>query len=261
MQKQTILIVDDEPNVVDTLVVFFARKGYETFKANSAEAALGILESFKIDLIFLDLLLPGMMDGSEAARIIKKKYPCTKIIVVTGFPEESKKLDYEGILDGIFIKPVGVNELYTKLIDVLAHREISILDAKQQQGIKARVLVIKAKILFLEPSFEIAKILRDYLKRLSSQGEYYEIEVARTQEELEAQLASFRPELLFINTACFPAEGKDFLNAATKPPNEIFRYDLVSLGEKGEPVLEHFSGIIQRACLKKGLIDLQWKEI
>ena len=111
---------------------------FSIFEAESAERALSILEKEHIDLVLLDIRM-SRMQGSEAAHIIKVKYPNTKIIVITAYPEEGKKLSAENILDGLFIKPVGIQNLYAKLMDVLAVHETSLLNLQHKQGIRARL--------------------------------------------------------------------------------------------------------------------------
>ena len=67
-----ILIVDDEKNLTTALDSFFQSKGHEIYIANSGESALEFLKKEKVDLVLLDLTMPGV-DGIEVAKTVKKK--------------------------------------------------------------------------------------------------------------------------------------------------------------------------------------------
>ncbi|MEW6101866.1 MAG: response regulator [Candidatus Omnitrophota bacterium] len=112
-----ILVVDDEPDVGDFLKRYLSLRSFKVETAFSAEQALKLLEKENVDIILLDLIMHGM-SGMEAAKIIREKFPSVKIIVITGCPSEAENLKAQVRLDGIFIKPVGIQELYIKLTQV-----------------------------------------------------------------------------------------------------------------------------------------------
>lgn len=114
-KKMNILVIDDEPEIADTLKRCLSVRGYEVDRAFSGEDALRIIADKRIDLVVLDIMMHGIR-GTSVAKIIKDKYPDTKIIVVTAYPEEGKKLSEEVQLEGLFIKPFGLQEFYNKLL-------------------------------------------------------------------------------------------------------------------------------------------------
>ena len=69
-----LLIVDDEPDVLNMLVDFFSNEPYDVFSAATAEDALDILERENIDVVITDELMPGM-SGSELISIVRKTFP------------------------------------------------------------------------------------------------------------------------------------------------------------------------------------------
>ena len=70
MNKKTILVVDDEEDILELVRFNLAREGYTVLSAPSGEAAWRIIGKTQVDLLILDLMLPGM-DGLELTRRIK----------------------------------------------------------------------------------------------------------------------------------------------------------------------------------------------
>ena len=112
-------MVDDEPEIADTLKRCLSVRGYEVARAFSGEEALRTIADEKIDLVILDIMMHGIR-GTDVAKIIKDKYPQTKIIVVTAYPDEGNRLSQEVHLEGLFIKPFGVQDFYNKLLALSA---------------------------------------------------------------------------------------------------------------------------------------------
>ncbi|MBW2164395.1 MAG: response regulator [Deltaproteobacteria bacterium] len=84
MSEKKILVVDDEENIRDVFEQAFSRAGYMVRLAESAEEALEILKDDKIQVMFLDLNLPGM-NGVELCKQIRKDLPIAIIHAVTGY--------------------------------------------------------------------------------------------------------------------------------------------------------------------------------
>ena len=80
----TILIVDDEPNIVIPLQFLMEQNGHSTLVAQSGEEALEIISKEKPDLVLLDIMLPGV-DGFEVCEIIRlnPEWRNTRIIFLT----------------------------------------------------------------------------------------------------------------------------------------------------------------------------------
>ncbi len=81
--KEKILIVDDEKGILETLSEILQDEGYETFISEDAEHGLDILEKESIDLVFLDVWLPGI-SGIDAIKYIKEKYGDIPVIMISG---------------------------------------------------------------------------------------------------------------------------------------------------------------------------------
>jgi len=82
-----VLVVDDDPAIVEMLSSIIAGKGFKTVGVGSGERALEEMEKQHFDLIFLDLVLPGM-SGVEALSAIKEKDKKTVVVIVTGYGDD-----------------------------------------------------------------------------------------------------------------------------------------------------------------------------
>ncbi len=81
--KEKILIVDDEIGILETLSGILEDEGYITIQSENAEQAFGILDKENIDLIFLDVWLPGI-SGIEAIKRIKENHSDIPVIMISG---------------------------------------------------------------------------------------------------------------------------------------------------------------------------------
>lgn len=81
-----ILIVDDDPNIVDYLITLFADNGYETCSAGSTREAFEVAKKERPDLITLDLEMPGEWGPRFYRKMSEvKELKNTPVIVITGF--------------------------------------------------------------------------------------------------------------------------------------------------------------------------------
>lgn len=79
-----ILIIDDEAVLQDVLTSLIRKEGHNTFSARTGEDGLTILDREEIDLVVLDLMLPGM-SGQEVLKQIRKTWPDVVVVVITAF--------------------------------------------------------------------------------------------------------------------------------------------------------------------------------
>ena len=80
---RSILIVDDEPAVTETLSIIFSRNGYQVRAAHSAEEAIEIIATWDPDLAILDVMLPGM-NGIDLAVVLRDNRPACRLILFSG---------------------------------------------------------------------------------------------------------------------------------------------------------------------------------
>jgi len=82
--RYTILIVDDEPGILNSLLRLFRKEGYRLLTASDGQAGLDIMAQEPVDLVISDQRMPGM-SGVEFLRKVKEKYPDTIRIVLSGY--------------------------------------------------------------------------------------------------------------------------------------------------------------------------------
>jgi len=122
--KNTILICDDEPDIVSLVKKFLELDNYSTLTCSNGKEALKLLEekSEEIILILCDIMMPGGLSGYEVLRNIKSKdsYKDIKVILFTvkSFKEDIEKGKQLGA-DGYVTKPFSGNELRSYIKDIL----------------------------------------------------------------------------------------------------------------------------------------------
>lgn len=93
-QGESIILVDDEVDLLDVTLTILTSLGYKVLAAESPEAALAILASHeKIDLLFSDVILPGDVDGMELVVEARKVQPGLKSLLTSGFTADVKARD------------------------------------------------------------------------------------------------------------------------------------------------------------------------
>jgi DNA-binding response OmpR family regulator len=115
-----VLVVDDEPTIVEIVARYMERAGYETYEAADGPEALRLAELHRPDLVVLDLMLPGI-DGIEVMRQLHARPgPHVAVILLTARGEESDRL--VGLRDGAddyVVKPFSPAELVARVDAVL----------------------------------------------------------------------------------------------------------------------------------------------
>jgi two-component system OmpR family response regulator len=79
----TILVVDDEPSIRSLLSRFLTKAGYRVSESTDGRDALEQLRQSKVDLLILDIVMPGM-DGLEVLRALRRDVAGLKVIVMSG---------------------------------------------------------------------------------------------------------------------------------------------------------------------------------
>ena len=127
--KQKILIVDDDNNIAELISLYLTKECYETMIVNDGEEALKVFDTFKPQLILLDLMLPGI-DGYQVCREIRARSN-TPIIMLSAKGEVfDKVLGLELGADDYLPKPFNDRELVARIRAILRRSHWS----EQQQN-------------------------------------------------------------------------------------------------------------------------------
>jgi CheY-like chemotaxis protein len=79
----SILLIDDEVDVRDSMAKVLGREGYDVITVDNADAGLATLKTQNVDLLISDIIMPGM-DGVQAIKQIRADYPDIKILAISG---------------------------------------------------------------------------------------------------------------------------------------------------------------------------------
>ncbi len=124
---KTILLVDDEPDLLVILAEILERAGYAVIAKPDAESALSVLlNRTSIDLVITDLCLPGM-SGFELVEVLRKALPAVPVIMLTAFG--SVETYVESRCMGVFEyinKPVHAREL-RRIVKTALHESAAVL--------------------------------------------------------------------------------------------------------------------------------------
>ena len=109
-KRETILVIDDQKQVLRATVQMLEHSGYEGLEAADGEQGLTLfmLERQRIDLVLLDLLMP-LRDGRQVLEDMLAIDPQAKVVIYTGY-EGTENIAYPGAA-GVIKKPVGIDEL------------------------------------------------------------------------------------------------------------------------------------------------------
>ena len=116
MMKPLVMLVDDEVHFVETMTKRLAKRDLTVITAFSGQEALDTLSTHRnTDVVILDVKMPGM-DGLETLKKIKKTYPLTEVIMLTGHGTIESAID--GIRLGAYdylMKPCEMEQLMLKV--------------------------------------------------------------------------------------------------------------------------------------------------
>ena len=171
-EKPVILIVDDQPQNIELLEAYLVPQGYEVITAATGEEALGKLSGNQIDLILLDVMMPGM-DGFEVTRRVRQDslHRLLPIILVTALKEtEDRVKGIEAGCDDFLSKPVDRVELLARVRSLLKVKAYNDLLSNYREELESEVTKRTEE---LKRAFEKIKAASlDTIYRLSMASEY-----------------------------------------------------------------------------------------
>ena len=186
MKKTKILVVDDEKEIADLLEIYLISDGFEVLKAYNGEEGLRILEQEKVDLMLLDVMMPGI-DGLEMCRRVREDKNIPIIIVSAKSQELDKILGLSTGADDYVSKPFNPLELMARVKSQL-RRYLELNPAHQEKQKNPKIVLKNLEIdkathqvqVYGEPvkltpiEFDILYLLASHPGRVFSTDEIFE---------------------------------------------------------------------------------------
>ncbi len=123
-----ILIIDDEPVIVQMLQRFFERNGFEVISAADGAAGLDLQRRTPADVVITDILMPGK-EGFETIREMRRMNPAIKIIAISGGgrnePQTYLRFATTFGADRAFAKPLDLGQLLTSITELLGGPDLT----------------------------------------------------------------------------------------------------------------------------------------
>ncbi len=267
--KGTILMVDDEPDVLFFLSKMFQPLGYHTITANSGVEALKYIRnlSTKINLVLLDLRMPEM-HGLTVLRVIRMEYPDLPVIVLTGYEEERKEVE-QWKVEAFMTKPYSLEDLHGKVVSALKRQE---MDAESNTPAPElpEGMVPRGRILIVDDEKEICDLLKSELEDQGGAAKF-EVRTATSGEAALKLAQEWEPDIAVVDIKMTHMWGdelierfkkgeapcpKDFIIfSAIDDPKE--RQKLADSGYKFVPKPLNWEKIIatvKKSCIQLGLV-------
>ncbi len=121
-----VLVVDDEAEFLDLFSKRFTMRGLEVFSSDSGKAALAVLKASPIDVVVLDIRMPGM-SGIETLKEIRKLHPTVEVILLTGHGSVESGL--QGMSLGAYdyvMKPFKIEDLFERISKANERRQLNL---------------------------------------------------------------------------------------------------------------------------------------
>jgi DNA-binding response OmpR family regulator len=151
MAVNKVLLVDDDPGIIEVLKLYFEKEGYQVSTCMQGNRAIGAFAQFKPDIVLLDLMLPGM-DGNDICREIRKTSD-TPIIMLTARTDTLDKIiGLELGADDYIPKPFEPKEVLARVKAVLRRTE------KRDNSAAAETESSKADDIITYPGFSVDKV-------------------------------------------------------------------------------------------------------
>ncbi len=121
-----ILIVDDNEKIRKLIEIYLKREGFQVFHSENGEAALEVLDTMKIDLIIVDVMMPKM-DGYQLVEELREaKYTFPILMVTAKDTYLDKKMGFELGVDDYMTKPIDMDEMVLRVNALFRRSKISI---------------------------------------------------------------------------------------------------------------------------------------
>ena len=214
-----ILVVDDNLQNIELMQAYLEPKGYKTVTATGGQQALDLLAEQPIDIILLDIMMPGM-NGFEVTRRVRENavLKLLPIILITALRETKERV--EGIdagCDDFITKPVDKNELLSRVKSLLKIKDYNDLRTNYQKQLEAEVAQRTESLKHAMQAIKDASL--ETINRLTKAAEYKDEEtgahIQRMSLYSEAVARSFGLDETTVKNILFSASMHDLGKIST----------------------------------------------
>lgn len=263
--RGTVLIVDDEPNMLWFISQTCQPRGFNTLTAGSGMEALKIVQECgqKLDLILLDLKMPGM-GGIEVLKSIRKHHPELPVIIITAVHDKKEECEKLGI-EAFVKKPYSLEELYSHVEAVIDRKNEEKGDVEVESGYEP-----SARILIVDDEDEVCELLGTALAE-DVQDAHFEVKWVKSGDEALRVSQEFEPDIAIIDIKMPHMWGdelierfksrqghcpKDFvIYTSITDPVEIERVKKLTHKFLSKPTqLETLAEVLKKICVKHRLL-------
>ena len=225
----TILIVDDEPDIRQILSFALAAEGYSVRTAENGRDALQLFHDHPAALVLTDIRMP-VMDGMAMAQAIRKTHEETEIIILTGHATVENAVEA--------LKTIGAGDFLTKPLDDMDHLLLSVANALERRRLRARN--------------------QELLDELAAHRDNLEREVAQRTEALRREIRDHQRTAEALRTAKEAAEAanrakSEFLanmsHEIRTPMNAIVGFADMLATPATDEIAREYINTIQSNCL------------
>ena len=170
-QRADILVVDDDPGMLETLGDVLAREGHRVHAANRGSAALSrLIQSPPVDLAIVDFKLPDI-SGIELLSSVKASSPETEVILITGYGSLATALEaIEGQVASYLVKPLNVGHLLKTVEQALARQRLARALRESEERYRLVTDALTEAVLLLNPTGHVVLANR-YAETLTAYGQ------------------------------------------------------------------------------------------
>lgn len=182
-EKQTVLICDDDQDILAALKIYLSAEGYNILEANNGSQVLDILAEEEVHLILLDIMMP-VLDGIDTTKIIREKNNIPIILLTAKSEDHDKVFGLNIGADDYIVKPFNPMEVVARVRSQL--RRYTNLGGIKQSGnrlvsgplvmeTESREVTVDDKPISLTPiEYNILKLLLEQAGKVFSTTEIYE---------------------------------------------------------------------------------------
>lgn len=217
--KHTILVVDDEQEILEIVQDFFERKGYIVYTAENGVKAMENIENVRPECCFTDINMPEM-DGLELAEKIREMDNTLPVVIMTGFPslDSTIRTLKNGVVDYL-IKPVNLNQMELCYKRIMRERALFVenLILKEEIHRKERLTELNNELVARVDELNIMNMIMDDFSNSVSSTDIFAKVVELGVKLLNADEVSF-----YI----YNAEVPSAVLVASSGPQECMGKDL-----------------------------------